>query len=129
VADFFLDADIDDHLVDLLHNRGHSALTTDQASRYNASDDEQLLVATDLNRTLITHDKRDYVLLYRAWRTFAHHWQVEPGNHAGVLIVPQSQIIPYSTVASEIHSLVRQTPGLRGRIFELNVKWGWVERP
>ena len=104
-------------------------LTARDVGRLKATDDEQLLTATDLDWLLVTHNQDDYELLHRAWHSFARRWGVVAGDHAGVIVVPQSQVMPYPRTAGEIDSLVRAEPRRWGRIFEFHRKWGWIERP
>ena len=127
VAECFLDADVEDPMVELLVRKGHPTVTTKQASRINATDDVQLLIATDLGRLLITHDQRDFLLLHRAWRSFARRWGVQPEDHPGILVVPQRKEIPYSRTAAEIDHLIRGVKDLKGRFFRLDRRWGWIE--
>lgn len=127
VANYFLDADVGDGLADLLAPKGHPTVTTKQASRLNAFDDEQLLIATDLGRLLITHDKDDFLLLHRAWRSFARRWGVQPEAHAEIIVVPQRREVPYIRTAAEIDTLIRGEKDLRGRFFRLDRRWGWSE--
>jgi predicted nuclease of predicted toxin-antitoxin system len=126
MADLFLDADIDSVLVAPFEARGHSVQTTAQVSRHNATDIEQLLIATDLGRLLITHDRDDYLLLCRLWRALALRWGVSSETHAGVLIVPQAAQLPLPRIVSEIDGLIRSEPSLWGRVFRFDLKWGWM---
>ena len=104
-------------------------LTARDMGRLKATDDEPLLTATDLDHLLVTHNQDDYELLHRAWHRFARRWGVVAGQHAGVIIVPQSQEVPYPRTAAEIANLVRAEPNVWGRIIEFHRKWGWIERP
>jgi predicted nuclease of predicted toxin-antitoxin system len=126
MADLFLDADIDAALVSLFEARGHSVQSTAQVSRLNATDIEQLLIATDLGRLLITHDKDDYLLRCRLWRALALRWGVSSETHAGVIIVPQAKQLPLPRIVSEIDGLIRSEPSLWGRVFRFDLKWGWM---
>jgi hypothetical protein len=125
VADFFLDANIGSRLAPILIRLGHTAVTTNEASRHDANDDEQLILATELGRILITHDQRDFELLFRAWVSFSRRWGVEPGLHAGVIVLPQELILPYTRAASEIVTLLHSHHDLRGHLCDYDMKWGW----
>ncbi len=129
VADFFLDADIAPELGRQLERQGHSVRTTRQESQLDASDDVQLLVATNLGRFLITHNERDFILLSRAWRSFARQWNVTPADHAAIIAVPQSRHLPHWRAATEIDSLVRTQHHVWGHLFSYSLKWGWILDP
>jgi len=126
MADLFLDADIGPELATLIAAKGHDAGTTEQHSRYDASDAEQLLRATDLGRLLVTHDRRDYVLLCRLWRRLADRWSADSVPHAGVLIVPQRDRVPLARVALELDRLLVDAPDLWGQVLRFDSKWGWT---
>ncbi len=129
VADFFLDADVDPRLGESLVGRGHTFRTTRQESRLDATDDVQLLIATDLRRLLVTHNEDDFLLLYRAWRSLSRRWHVQPGDHAGIIVVPQPVLLPLERCVLEIHNLVRGQRDVWGRFFVLDAKWGWALEP
>src|SRR5687768_15840519 len=111
VANLYLDADVDDVFVEPLDARGHNTRTTHDVARHNASDAEQLLLATDRRWLLITHDKRDYVLLAQLWRALADR-RGATEQHAAVVIVPQRLVLPYSRSAAEIDALLKVDPNL-----------------
>lgn len=46
----------------------------------------QLLFAADRGLTVITHNRRDFVLLHDAWLTWAHEWQANR-RHSGIFIL------------------------------------------
>lgn len=129
MSDFYLDEDVDRAYVPLLDAKRHAAPTTAQAGRLGAHDDVQLLTATDLGRILITHNGPDFLLLYRVWRSLAQRWQIDPGNHAGILVVPQASKVLYPRIAREIDGLVRGQREVWGRYFVLGLKWGWSLEP
>jgi hypothetical protein len=122
VADLYLDADVDDVFVGPLDARGHSTRTT---TRHNATDAEQLLLATDRRWLLVTHDKRDYVLLAQLWRALADRWGATE-QHAAVIIVPQRRVMPYPRSADEIDALLKVDPNLWNQVVRFDTKWGWT---
>ncbi len=126
MSDFFLDADVNAALGPLLEAKGHTVRTTKQASRYDASDDEQLLLATDLGMLLITHNKADYMLLACAWRSFSRRWEVKAGEHAGIIVIPQPPSFPITRASAEINQLVRAEKRLWGVVFSYDHRWGWM---
>lgn len=127
MADLLLDADIDDKtMVPLLVAKRLTAWPTWQVGRPTARDDEQLLRATDLHRFLVTHNRKDYVLLAHAWRSLAQRWSVAPEDHAGIIVIPQPDLMPPSRAALEIDLLVRGRSEVWGHVFDYSLQWGWV---
>lgn len=127
MARFLLDADVNPELASLLRLNGHDVLITNEASRHDATDDQQLLLATDLGRILITHDKKDYQLLSRLWRHLSARWGVSPEPHANVLILPQANVLVYRRSVVEVETLLASRQELSGRILLLDAKWGWQD--
>ena len=126
MADFYLDEDVGGALAGLLEARGHTVLTTQQANRLKAKDAEQLLLATDLRRLLITHNEDDYESLCRLWRRLAQRWGRGDDNLACVIVIPQKLVIPYYRTAAEIHNLVRDSAVVWGEFFNYDPRWGWI---
>ena len=129
MSDFYLDEAVDRGYGPLLDAKGHTVLTAAQAGRLGVDDHVQLLTATDLGRVLITHDAGDVLLLYRVWRSFARRWQVDPDDHAGILVVPKTSKALYPQVVREIDGLVRGQRGVWGRYYALDLKWRWSREP
>ncbi len=127
MAKFLLDADINPMLALLLRANGHEVFITNEASRHDATDDQQLLLATDLGCILVTHDKKDYVLLTGFWNRLCARWDVPPEPHAGIVILPQSNVLPYPRSALEIETILAGRKDLRGRVLRFDTKWGWEE--
>jgi hypothetical protein len=129
VAQFLFDADTVPTLHRLLEEQGHSVTTIRQVTRLDAPDDEVLLVATTMDRLLVTHNEQDFLLLARAWRSFARQWETTPPSHAGIIVIPQSDRLPFGRAISEINSLVRRQREVRGHVFTYSLKWGWILDP
>lgn len=127
MAEFLLDADVAPQLAPLLRAKGHFARTTNGASRYDASDDQQLLLATDLACIPITHDKKDYFVLSHLWHSLSVRWGTLPEPHAGVLVLPQPNSFAYPPSVWEIETLLASRQELAGRVLLLDSKWGWRE--
>jgi predicted nuclease of predicted toxin-antitoxin system len=66
-------------LADLLRARGFSVLTTRDAGRLRATDEEQLAVASAAQRTLVTHNRADFEALHLAYFSAGK-------DHAGIII-------------------------------------------
>ena len=62
-----------------LQEWGHNALTTREAGHAESSDEQQLIFATNEERILLTHNRRDFRRLHRKW--------TEGGRlHGGIII-------------------------------------------
>ena len=70
MADFYLDNDVSLRLAPLLRSVGHRVTTTRELGLSAASDDAQLLTAARNGWILITHNRRDFMMLHDAWRTW-----------------------------------------------------------
>lgn len=88
MAAFYTDNDVALSAVDLLAAAGHAAVGARDLRFEYASDDEQLLVASQQRRTLVTHNERDFILLHDAWQRWSGAWGIRI-PHAGILILPQ----------------------------------------
>ena len=77
--EIFIDEDVDVLVADLLHARGFDALTTRDAHRLHATDEQQLLFAATEQRALLTNNRADFEALHQAYMNGGLH-------HAGILI-------------------------------------------
>ncbi|MGH2535123.1 MAG: DUF5615 family PIN-like protein [Thermomicrobiales bacterium] len=126
MARLYLDADVDAKLGRTLVLLGHDVLMTDEAGLRRAGDEEQLAYAASLGRTLITHNRRDFLLLQKAWRHWSDIWDVEPRPpHAGILAPLQPPHQSMNEAASAIDSFVRSEATLSNRFFEWKGGRGW----
>jgi len=53
-----------------------------------AGDQSHLLYAAQVQRTPVTNNIKDFLLLHRAWREWSRAWNTLQ-SHAGILLVPQ----------------------------------------
>jgi predicted nuclease of predicted toxin-antitoxin system len=65
-----------------LRGRGYDVLTTEEAGKDTASDEEQLALATAENRAILTFNIRDFAPLHEAWQAAAR-------PHAGIIVSQQ----------------------------------------
>ena len=76
--------------------------------REGSTDDEQLLVASQDGRILVTHSEQDFILLHYTWQRWAAAWGVT-AQHAGILIVPQGRRHGIKWAADAISQAVTMT--------------------
>ena len=67
---------------------GHTATTPSELGTERAGDADHLLEATQQRRILVTHNRKDFLLLHNAWHTWA---MAVP--HAGILVLPQGSAV------------------------------------
>jgi hypothetical protein len=128
VASIYLDADVDQANEMPFLVRGHEVLTTKQAGRLRAHDDEQLAFAAETRRIFITHNGKDYLLLQRAWRHWSDLWNVTPRPiHSGILVIPQQSPLAIEQIALEVDAFIRSGIQLATRYFDFSVGHRWVQ--
>ncbi|TAK20103.1 MAG: hypothetical protein EPO26_18560 [Chloroflexota bacterium] len=89
MADLYLDSDVSVRVAPLLRAAGHDAVTAAEQGRRRATDDEQLLAATQQGRTVVSHNRKDFVLLHDAWRRWSSAYGLALPPHPGILILDQ----------------------------------------
>jgi predicted nuclease of predicted toxin-antitoxin system len=65
-----------------LRGRGYDVLTTEEAGKDTATDEEQLVFATADNRAILTFNIRDFAPLHQAW-------QAASQSHTGIIVSQQ----------------------------------------
>ena len=63
----YLDEDVPSSFAQALINRGVDVITTQQAKNDSNSDLQQLIYATKEQRTIFTHNKKDFILLHNEY--------------------------------------------------------------
>lgn len=108
----YLDHDVDVSLAARLQPPGHDVLTTRDARNIEASDEQQLIVATTEERVFLTHNRRDFRRLHRHW--------IEAGrSHDGIII---SAHVPVDEVERRLLRLFAtySAAEMRGRLIPLH---------
>lgn len=78
-AQLYLDEDVDVLVGKLLRARGFSVLTTQEAEQLGATDAQQLALAVEQERTLLTHNRVDFEQL-------AQRYAAEGRTHHGIIL-------------------------------------------
>src|SRR5437773_2235928 len=78
----YLDRHVMTRLAVDLRGRGFDVLTTEEAGKDTASDEEQLAFATADNRAMVTFNIRDFAPLHEQWQTASR-------VHAGIIVSQQ----------------------------------------
>lgn len=127
MASLYLDHNVSERLLSLLHARGHAVTTTRRLRLTRRRDQVQLMVAAQRGLALVTHNRKDFVLLHDAWLLWSSEWSVS-ARHAGVLVAPQRSTAPTELVAAEIHALITAGPALANELYEWRPGAGWSRR-
>jgi hypothetical protein len=101
-----------------LADLGHNARTARAHGASHARDYEQLRLATELQRTLITHNEQHFRELHSAWRLWLPHFDVDT-RHSGILVIPQPPRTGRIDIADEINALAEH------RTEFANSMWLW----
>ena len=106
MADFYLDHNVSHDLARELQALGHVALTAYSQGTERREDDEHLAIAAVSGWTLITYNRRDFVLLHRAWSRWPWVWGTTPLDHHGILVIPDESRLPAPEAARAIQYLL-----------------------
>ncbi|MPZ13636.1 MAG: hypothetical protein GEU73_04305 [Chloroflexi bacterium] len=88
-----------------------------------APDDAILLVASMRGAILITHNERDFRLLYGAWQRWPREWGTNPApQHAGILLMKQE---PAPILASAILDLLKDRASFTNAMYQWTLANGW----
>lgn len=126
MADVYLDHNVDADLAEELRRGGATARTAADLGLERAPDEEHLLVAAQNAWILVSHNRKDFVLLHGAWRRWFAAYAVSPAPvHAGVLIIPQAVWTP-EVAAAEIAAFVASKVPLTNELYIWQRSRGWV---
>ena len=84
-----LEEDVDVLLAQLVRARGFLAVTTHEAGRLGATDEQQLVYAASQHRALLTHNRADFESLHQAFVASSQ-------EHSGIIIAARRS--PYEIV-------------------------------
>jgi len=127
MADFALDENVSERTADLLDDLEHDVLTTRQNRSQGIDDARQLALAARAGQIFVTHNRRDFVLLHRAWRLWSHEWGVAGrANHAGSLLLPQPPILAADRAADLLDRFGRDRGVVTNRFFAWSLEGGWI---
>lgn len=119
------DEDVSPAVAEALRLVGLTVTSVRTEGHLGRKDDQHLLVAHQLGRVFVTHNRTDFELLHDAWT----HWGAAPSftipAHAGVLIVRRAE--PRS-VANQIASFLATGPALINQAYSWTPKEGWQRR-
>ena len=89
---------------------GYKVHTTQWERNFGFLDPDQLLYAVQRGWTMVTHNRKDFQLVYRAWTL----WGMQP-PHFGILVLAQG---PYGDQhVRTIHTFLSGTPALSNMLY------------
>jgi len=107
--ELYLDEDVSVLVAQLLRARGFVVMTTHEAGRLHASDEDQLAYAISESKTLLTHNRADFEALAQSYfesgRT--HHGIILAVRHSPHEIVRRLLLILNQVTADEMINQVR----------------------
>ncbi|MDD5434390.1 MAG: DUF5615 family PIN-like protein [Nitrospira sp.] len=85
----YIDEDVPVQLAKAMQQRGMDVLTTQEAQMIESSDEQQLAFAITQQRSILTHNKRDFIVIHKAYLNCGkeHSWIiVADRNKVGQLL-------------------------------------------
>lgn len=127
MANFYLDNDVPVQLGPELHTRGHHTLhTRSQPGMRKAKDGHQLAFAVEHGLIAVTCNRRDFLLLHYAWRTWMGRW-CGALPHFGILLLPHG--VSDVTLAQAIDAHVGSAAFSPNELYELLPTLIWTHHP
>ena len=78
----YVDEDVPLSFAQALRNRGVDCITTQEAGNKGLSDAEQLAFSAEKSRTIVTHNKKDFILLHNEYARAGK-------THPGIVVADQ----------------------------------------
>jgi predicted nuclease of predicted toxin-antitoxin system len=127
LANLYLDENVTVRLFEPLASLGHDTVSANHLGHKGRTDAEQLLIATNLGRILVTYDRDDSLLLHEAWLEWSRAWDV-PRTHAGIIVIHPVRGFTVDDIARSVHDgLSRESTPLANRIVGWKHHLGWYE--
>jgi hypothetical protein len=97
--ELFLDEDVHSGLALALRKRGYDAIHAQELDRKGRADSDQLIFATNRERSLFTFNVKDFVILHNQYVKIQH-------DHWGIIVSKQ---LPFSETMSRLLRLLQRT--------------------
>ena len=81
----YLDEDVPIQIAKALRQRGVDMLTTHEAGMAESADEQQVAFAAEKHRAILTHNKRDFVVIHRTYLQ-------EGKEHWGIIVADQNKV-------------------------------------
>ena len=99
-AEVYLDEDVSVVVAEMLKARGFKAITTQDAGRLGATDEDHVAHAASQQMVLLTHNRADFEALHG-------HYLAEGREHWGIIVAARRR--PQQTVGNVLRLLNRLT--------------------
>ncbi|MGH2559930.1 MAG: DUF5615 family PIN-like protein [Thermomicrobiales bacterium] len=122
---YYLDEDMAYPLTIALRTIGFDAEAVKDHAAFRWSDAHQLSLAVDLERTVITHNSKDFRIMHETLALWSRRWDVIGATrHRGILVLPQllvPELVPL------IEDFASGWDDIDNRLFEWDRRRGWRE--
>jgi hypothetical protein len=127
VTNLYLDNDVSLALASLLEAAGHTVVTARGLGLAAATDDTHFLSAVRNAHLLVTHNRRDFILLHDAWRSWPTAFGLVLPDHPGIFVLDHA--LP-ETLFRAITVLLAAMPpnALLNELFSWRRSTGWSTR-
>jgi hypothetical protein len=123
---FYVDEDASEDVVPGLRNLGYDVTSTRELGHKGWKDPRQLAFAARDQRTLVTCNAQDFVMLHEAWLLWSQEWDVRQANgHAGILIIPNGSEASIDQMIEVIHEMAQRRVVLSNTLFRWRDVTGW----
>jgi hypothetical protein len=122
---YLLDEDVSHGLAGALRAAGLDADSAKELGHLGFTDVMVLTRAADLGRILITHNKKDMLLLHEAWLTWRVRWEATEhprASHPGILLTPHQPVLDLVRLVEEFDSAESEATN---RLFSWNAQDRW----
>ncbi len=129
-----LDEDVSHRLARFLRSQGWDIDSAKELGRLRLTDVQVFLRAAEDERTLVTHNIKDFRALHEAWVTWRRRWSAEVvqltgssvhlSQHAGILITPH---LPDRDLARILEEFADTDEPMTDRLFSWLPARGWHE--
>lgn len=124
MARLYCNNDVSVRLLPLLKSAGHGAAPAVGLDLAGAGDEVQLLTAVQRDEILVTYNRRDFMLLHRAWILWPLEFGAALPPHRGILaldqVAPGLQLDALDTLLSAV-----STEGLSNQMLWWHLPIGW----
>ena len=125
MAQLYTDHNVAVRVAEILHQSGHEALIARDVGLARAEDDEHLLFAVQQGRTLLTHNRKDFILLHNALCRWSAAWPAQPApHHFGILVLQQD--IGAAELSHAVDSFLASAPYLPNELYRWQQNSGWT---
>lgn len=114
----YLDHNFHERIGLALRREGFDVVIAKEVGHAAFSDEQHLEWATDHGRTVLTYDRKDFLILNR-------EWTVRSRTHGGIIISVAPPEIPFREVLSRLLRLLDMVSAeeIAGNLFWLNEAW------